>query len=201
MANENKTTKDAYKNLFAAEVAAQVVEQNPDLASMILYEMKLPREAEILIQGLDYLSTPEGTKKTADIFAKESELSRKQTKISELYSFYKKTPNISAEASKKIEFLYNQFGDKTLGSVLGEVEKAQITLKLSQNENLKSKFNEEEITSAKKTLEKYGTFMGVYQTMHSQMISEVQFGATQKASNMGLEEIVKDVKLPAPEKK
>jgi len=201
MTSENKPAKDAYKNLFAAEVAAQVAEQNPNLGRLILSEIKLPREAEMLLNGTEYFSTPEGIQNAVEIYSKESEDSRNQTRISELYDFYKKSIKVSDEASKKIGFVYNQFGDKTLGSVLGEIRKAQKTLKLSQDEDLKTKYSEGEIENAKKTLEKYKTFVEIYETMHSQKISEVQFGAMQKVSNAGLEALVKDVKLPTPEKK
>jgi len=203
MEKANKTNQEKFDGKYlAAEFALQSSKENPTLAKIALDGIKFSDETKKLLQGSKYFSTKEGIAEASKIYAQESQLIEYKQKVNTLFDFYKEgIKSLSKENQSKVKYVYGKFGDKNLGDVLGEYNKASSIIEYNEDESLKGKFKDEEIEKANKTIEKYETFVEAYKIMHSGKLQEIQSLVTKKANKMALEELVKEVKLPAPKKK
>ncbi|NCN51842.1 hypothetical protein GW931_02425 [archaeon] len=203
MEKETKKTQEKFDGKYLpAEFALQTAKDNPTLARIALDEINFSDETKALLQGSKYFSTKEGILEASEIYAKEAQVMEFKQKVNTLFDFYKEgIKSLSNEDQNKVKYVYNQFGNKALGDVLSEYNKANSIIEYSEDEALKGKFKEEEIEKANKVLEKYETFVEAYKVMHSTKLQEIQSKVTKKHSKLALESLVKDVKLPSPTKK
>ena len=204
---EERTEKPAYAKFFAASAAAEYLNKDGNLmdekfrgmATTILEGMYGSETLAIYLRHPNTTaSTPQAVANAINIFSNEAEAALLQEKIGNLYGFFQRSigKRTSEEAKKKIEFLYNQLKDKTLGEVTKEYIEANGNLKKFGNNK-----ESEDYKKAKKIVDKYSPFVETYQNMHSTKLEFERYKAISNHNYKGLESLVQDVKLPTPEKK
>jgi hypothetical protein len=198
MTEENKNQKiPAYVRYAMAEAAETM--DNAGMMRIALDQIEWSDDMKTYIAKANPFRTEEGIKEASQIYSIESQIARNSAKISDLKEFYSEGLSFLSDENKaKVDSLYSNIGDSTLGDILSSYKSATSTIKLS--ESLKDKFKPEEIEAAKKEVEKYENFINLYQNSHAQKIGSLKRIAESEFEKKSLEALV--MNLPeAPKQK
>ncbi len=208
--NYNQKPKSNYEKYFLAEAAMRdcfvniggklsLSEEKKSLAITLLGGVHSGEALyDLFINPEMAKSSPYALEQAIKIFSKESQLAMYEEKIEKLYKFYgDETKKLSPEIRKKINFVYDSFKDKKYGEIYTEFVKASEIIDSAEKGEA---YKKEEIENAKKTYEKYETFMQVSQELHDLKLETLKYKTISKRKKTNLENIVKTIEIPTPKK-